>query len=113
MATFIRTNRSKYLLTAGQKVSTQYGRCSNVTTVDGLLARPDVAQTYNLTLSADGTLAIADTRLALFIDNKPVTNELLKRINVKMFNWVILSEMCGQNGQPGKVKALLFYTNEP
>lgn len=113
VATFIRTNRSKYLMTAGQKVSTQYGTCSNVTNVDGLLARPDITQKHSITLSADGTLAIADTRLPLFIDNKPVANELLKRINVKMFKWIMFSEVCGQNGQPGVVKALLFYTNEP
>ncbi len=114
VATFIHTHRMKYLIAASEELSHKYGPGTTaISNVSGLLARPYLVSKYGIRLNTDSTLDITDSSLPLFINNEPVTNTVLKRIPIKNFSTLMISETYSQNGQPGAARALLFYTKEP
>jgi hypothetical protein len=111
---FINDNRMNYLIETGKEISSGYGPGSTtISDVVRILSRTDLVGRYGIKLSADSTLTILDSHLPVYINNELVTNNVLKRINVKSFNTLIISEQYSGNGQLGTVNALLFYTKEP
>lgn len=111
---FIQDNRMKYLIATGTKLSSKYGPgTTSIANVNAMFTRPDLIRKYGIELNADSTVGISDAYLPLFINNELVTNTVLKRVHIKHFNTLMISEEYGQNGQSGAVNALLFYTKEP
>lgn len=111
-AKFIHDNRIKYLIATGKKISDKYAPSSTVFNISGLLNRPDIIRKYGIKLNTDSTLDVSDTNLPIFINNEPVSNTVVKHINIKKFATLISSEEYGKNNQQGAVRALLFYTND-